>query len=251
MDELYNESLDIRKIVKIILEKWFVFVISAILCSLFAVFIVNYVIDEEYEGATSIYVYSEDSSDGDNVAYSNMLIGEKMVKDYRVIAKSNRVLDKVRAKIPDIAINPSKISIEAITDTRILRLSVKNKDPYYAAVIANEVTSALVVEAMDITNIKNISIIDEAKIPDNPVKVPKALYVIIAFFLGVLLGIGIILLIELFDRKIKSPDDIRSRFGLPVLALIPQYDDKHHTEEPKQIEGEEKASWNNGKGMMT
>ena len=39
--------------------------------------------------------------------------------------------------------------------------------------------------------------------------------------LGLFLGCALVLLIELLDRSIKTPEDLEKRLGLPVLAVIP------------------------------
>ncbi len=67
----------------------------------------------------------------------------------------------------------------------------------------------------------NVQIIDVAKIPENPVK-PRPLFnIAIAGVLGVMLGIGVVFLIEYLDNTIKSPEDIERYIGLPVLGIIP------------------------------
>jgi Mrp family chromosome partitioning ATPase/capsular polysaccharide biosynthesis protein len=48
---------------------------------------------------------------------------------------------------------------------------------------------------------------------------------IFAFLLSLLLAIGITFLIELFDRRIKSIDDIESTYPFPILAVVPHETD--------------------------
>ena len=44
----------------------------------------------------------------------------------------------------------------------------------------------------------------------------------LAVFAGVLLGVGVALLRELLDRRVRSPDDIVRSLGLSVLGTLPK-----------------------------
>ena len=43
----------------------------------------------------------------------------------------------------------------------------------------------------------------------------------IAGVLGIMLGIGLVFLVEYLDNTIKTPEDIERYVGLPVLGIIP------------------------------
>jgi succinoglycan biosynthesis transport protein ExoP len=45
---------------------------------------------------------------------------------------------------------------------------------------------------------------------------------LLAVFLGVLLAVGVALLLELNDRRVRAPDDIVAALGLPVLGTLPK-----------------------------
>lgn len=49
----------------------------------------------------------------------------------------------------------------------------------------------------------------------------RLVQLLIAAFLGLLAGIGIVLLLERVDTRVRSKDAVEERFGLPVLAEIP------------------------------
>lgn len=67
----------------------------------------------------------------------------------------------------------------------------------------------------------NVRLIDTADVDlKTPVKPKKALIVLIATFLGALLGIGWVLFRKALNRGVENPDDIE-KLGLPVYASIP------------------------------
>jgi capsular polysaccharide biosynthesis protein len=46
----------------------------------------------------------------------------------------------------------------------------------------------------------------------------------IAVVLGMMLGVGIIFLIEFLDNTIKTAEDVQKYLDLPVLGVIPGFD---------------------------
>ena len=67
----------------------------------------------------------------------------------------------------------------------------------------------------------SVSVIDEATTPTSPTSPNKTLNTIIGVVLGAILGVLIIFTIELFDTRIKSEDDLVTKFELPILGVIP------------------------------
>ncbi len=66
----------------------------------------------------------------------------------------------------------------------------------------------------------NIAILNAA-IPAHKHSKPRVLLnLILAVFLGTLLGLGAAILVELIDRRVRSPDDISSALSIPVFAVI-------------------------------
>lgn len=64
--------------------------------------------------------------------------------------------------------------------------------------------------------------LDYARIPLKPVKPKKKIITIIGFLLGGILGVGIVLIKELINDKIKSTDDLKN-YKFPILGTIPDF----------------------------
>lgn len=67
----------------------------------------------------------------------------------------------------------------------------------------------------------NIAVLNEAVAPSMPSGPNVKLNLVIAAALGVLLGIGLSLMLELFNRRVRSRSDLEDMLGLPVLAYLP------------------------------
>ncbi len=70
------------------------------------------------------------------------------------------------------------------------------------------------------TNQTNIALLNPASAPTDPSR-PRVLFnTLISVFLGVLLGMGGALLLELLNRRVRSSQDLADALGLPVLGTI-------------------------------
>lgn len=70
------------------------------------------------------------------------------------------------------------------------------------------------------SNLSSVSILDKAKIPDKPDSPKLLLNMILSVFLGTLLGVGIGLLAEMVDRRVRSAEDLVDILQAPVLGVI-------------------------------
>jgi succinoglycan biosynthesis transport protein ExoP len=66
----------------------------------------------------------------------------------------------------------------------------------------------------------NIAILNPAIPPTKPAKPKVMLNILLSIFLGSMLGVGIALLAELVDRRLRSPLDIIEILELPVLGVM-------------------------------
>ena len=77
----------------------------------------------------------------------------------------------------------------------------------------------LQVTASDRTN--NVSTVEEARTPREPIGPPRMRNIIIAFLLSLGVGVGLAFLLDYLDDTLKSVEDVDRHLHLPTLALIP------------------------------
>ncbi|MDO8941794.1 MAG: polysaccharide biosynthesis tyrosine autokinase, partial [Desulfobacterales bacterium] len=70
----------------------------------------------------------------------------------------------------------------------------------------------------------NIYIIDRAEVPTSAAKPQKARGIMIALALGLGLGIGAAFFAEYMDDTVKSPEDVKKRFGVSYLGSVPRFE---------------------------
>jgi capsular exopolysaccharide synthesis family protein len=67
----------------------------------------------------------------------------------------------------------------------------------------------------------NGQLVQSAAPPKTPSSPKPVRNLMIAGFAGLLLGLGVALAVEQFDRRLKRPEDVEESFGLPLLGRVP------------------------------
>ena len=126
--------------------------------------------------------------------------------------------------------------MENPADTRILNISVQDTDARRATQIANELSEVAKKRISDIMQTDEPSVVEVAHRPDAPVKPEKAKNIMIAFLLGAILSAGVIVVMYVFNDKIRSTEDVERYLGLNTLAVVP-YEGKGKKKKKKRKAG--------------
>ncbi|MDR9827881.1 GNVR domain-containing protein [Vibrio sp. FNV 38] len=70
---------------------------------------------------------------------------------------------------------------------------------------------------------KRVKVIDLPYTPSTPSNLPTIIFVIAGLFGGIALGIGISIMIELFDSTIRNVSDIENLTDIPVITSLPKF----------------------------
>jgi succinoglycan biosynthesis transport protein ExoP len=73
----------------------------------------------------------------------------------------------------------------------------------------------------------NVSVVERAKAPSTPIRPNKNRIAGMAGFLGLMLGVGLVLARDYLDNTIKDPEEIERYLHLDLLAAVPQYDEEN------------------------
>jgi len=114
----------------------------------------------------------------------------------------------------------SMVTISSQQNSQVFSINVKSKDPKLAADVANEVADVFKDKIGGFMKINNVSIVDSAKANKKPVSPNTKLFTLAG--LVVLGGLTFLYMLikELADTTIKSPDEVSQLFGLTNLGVI-------------------------------
>ncbi len=223
-----EDTLDLREYIEIIRKRFWILIVITVVMTLVSGIISYYVLDPVYETSTTLMVNKAKNDQNSVINYQDVMLNQKLVLTYGEIVKSRAVLEKV---IHTLKLNTtyeelsSKITVFPVKDTEIMNIKVLEKNPKLAAKIANEVPKIFTQEVIRITKADSVQVIDEARIPTTPIKPKKVLNIVIAAFLGIITSLFFIFLTEYLDNTIKTPEDIEKHVQLPVIGVIPLFED--------------------------
>ena len=221
-----DETIDLRRLFNIIIERLWIIILVTLVATISSGIISFFILDDIYEASTTLMVSKTRDDQSTNLQYNDILLNQKLVKTYSEVAKSNRVLEKVIEKLT-LDMNTGslrdKVKINSVSDTEIIRITVEDQDPNFAAELANSIAVVFMGEIGSIMKMDNVQFIDMAQVPQNPIKPRPAMNIAISAVLGIMVSVFIIFLVEYFDNTIKTPEEIENSFGLPVLGSIPAF----------------------------
>lgn len=154
----------------------------------------------------------------------------QLINTYTSIIMSPRILAQVSEKMDDAYTTKEleeMIKVNSTSDSQVIKINVESADAADAVKIANETVSILSKDVPKIMKIDNIYTLSEATMDADavPVKPHKTLMITVAILSGLILGVVITFLRDLFDRSIKTAEDVEETLGLPVLSMISEIKD--------------------------
>lgn len=221
-----EQEIDLLELGKQILKHSLLILILAILAGAGAFGLSKYVISPKYEANTSMIVSNstEQKDKQTDVELSQINANRALVSTYSEIVKSRGIADKVIANLNldmDYEEFSNKVSIEPVKDTQIISVKVVDTIAQRAADIANETSMIFKDSITQIMNVDNVQILDKATLPEAPSSPKVMKNTVIGAMLGFILGIGIALIMELSNTRVKTGEEVTEAFDIAVLGLIP------------------------------
>ena len=217
-------QLDIMLLLRRIWEKKVLIVLVTLLFTVVSLAVSIFLVTPQYSSTTKVYVVNQTKDEKKAITTQDVQLGSLLVKDYKEIILSNRVMEEVADKsgtnltAKELA---KKVSVEAPKDTRIISITVQDKDPQVASDLANTVKEISADQIKEITKIDDVTTLEEAKAANSPSSPNIPRNGILATALGFILAVAGVVLFELLDDRVKRAEDIEETMGLVLLGVVP------------------------------
>lgn len=219
------EEIDLKELFEFIKNKIGLLIIITVGICLLGCFYGLFIQKPMYKSSTTIILGSNESSNT-TITQTELTLNKNLVDTYTEVVKSRRVLDQV---IDELALDIEykelykKISVTAVNNTEIIRITVNDKNPQQAKDIANVTADFFSEEVAKLYKMKNVNVLDEA-IEDNiPYNINVKKQVFIYFFIGLIIGASVLFIIFYFDRTIKSTEQVEQKIKLPILGSVQEF----------------------------
>lgn len=217
-------EISLLEIVTILWQKAWVIALSIILGGSLGFGVSRYMIDPTYTSRMSMYVNNNTERVESQLNINDINASQKLVATYIEILKSDIVLSKVIEEMNLPYSNQTlreMIAANALNSTEILEVKVTSKDPEEAAGIANTLAKLAPPEIIRVVQAGGVQLIDEAVVNPHPVAPNIQLNTVIGALLGAVLACLGILVAAMLDTRVKSEEDLRKQYEIPVLGVIP------------------------------
>lgn len=224
------EELDLKELFDLFWSKIFQIALIVIIATGIGVIYTYGFTVPKYSSTTSLVLTSaSQSAAGEGAAGSitttDMTLNSKLVTTYRTIIRSKKILREVISNLKidiDEDVLKRNVKVQAVEDAEVIEITVTNENAAYSAKIANEIAKVFAEKVPEeIYKINNIYILDEAEVENQPSNINHGKDILIFGFAGLVIAVMYVLIANMLDTTVKSPEDIEKGFGLPVLVSIP------------------------------
>lgn len=227
MKEQNTIEIDVFQLFKTLWKRKLMILIVALVTGTGAFAYSTFIVKPEYTSTTRIYVVNRNQGDKPGLTNQDLQAGTYLVKDYREIILSQDALEKVATNLKlDMPAKTlaSKVQVAVPADTRIVSISVKDKQPEEASRIANSLREVAAEKIVAVTRVSDVTTIEEARPATTPSSPNVRRNSLFGFLGGAVVTVIAVLLIELLDTRVKRPEDVEDVLKIPLLGLVPDFD---------------------------
>ena len=223
-DDILNQKIGITDIIDMMIRRWWIWILCAVTFSVVAFVYTEIFVDPIYRTDGTVYVNSKRNQDID-ISTGELNSSQALVKTYKEILSRRTFLSQIAEDLDGkytVGALKGMISYSSVNDTQIMQITVTGKVPQDVYDICHSVLLHAPDELIRVINAGSVKILDDGQIPTVPIAPNVKQNALISFILGMIVGAVIILLLELFDTRIKTREDIVNRFPEPLLGEIPE-----------------------------
>lgn len=215
-----ENSLDLSKFITAIKKNWKLVLLLPIIFMLISVLITTFLMKPEYEANTQVLVNQKEKNS--ELMAQEVQSNIQLVNTYSEILKSPRILDEVAKKNKKYSASDIKgmLTVTTQAESQILNVNVENGSKKDAEKVANDIANVFSDKMPDIMNVDNVSVLSSAKGTASKVSPNLLLNLAIGLILGLVLSLIVIVLKEMFDKRIRTEEDIEKELNIPVLGSI-------------------------------
>ncbi len=220
--------MDIKVYLKIIRRHWWLLILGPVLAGA-AAFYISKQMTPIY--ATSATLLVNQTQTPGTVLYNDILTSERLTNTYTELVKRQVILDGVIRRLAlDMGFSElaAKMSVSAIPDTQLLRITIEDPDPVRASIIANTTAQEFIDDnTRQLGRPGTVSIAQEATVPGAPSKPNVQLNTMLGVLLGFLVVGSLAVLLEYLDDTIKADEDTEGALGLAMLGVVRRHKPYH------------------------
>ena len=221
-----EQVISISEIIDAVKKRWKIIALTTVLATLVSGIFSFFVISPTYEASTKVFIGKEESS-MESYNYNDITMYQKLLKTYSELIKTKDLINraitnsKYELKVEEVL---NDVSVTTVADTQMIQIAYRSTSPNIAKNMLENITNEFIVTAQELVPNGNVRILESVELPKNPVAPNKKMNIAIAFTLGMMVGFGIVFLLEYLDNTYKNKEQLEKDWDIPVLGVIPMSD---------------------------
>ena len=221
-----EQVISISEIIDAVKKRWKIIALTTVLATLVSGIFSFFVISPTYEASTKVFIGKEESS-MESYNYNDITMYQKLLKTYSELIKTKDLINraitnsKYELKVEEVL---NDVSVTTVADTQMIQIAYRSTSPNIAKNMLENITNEFIATAQELVPNGNVRILESVELPKNPVAPNKKMNIAIAFMLGMMVGFGIVFLLEYLDNTYKNKEQLEKDLDIPVLGVIPMSD---------------------------
>lgn len=235
VDKKKAKEINLKELFQVIKRRFWIIALITAFASIVGGILSNSSITPLYQSSSRIIITGSSEEDR---------------KTLQVIVKDSTILDKV---IEELNLGTSaealagQITVASIESSQVVSISVIDKDPKLAAIIADTTAQVFKDEVPKIVLVDEsndyVRILSAAKVNPVPINGNNNNKLFMAIIGGMVIGFGLAFLLESLDDTIRSEREIETLLGVPVLGKVSKMNKrnvkkKNHSKYDLELGGE-------------
>lgn len=202
---------------------WKLIVVITLCITILSGIISFFVIKPKYEATTKVFIGKETGIE-QGYSQSDVVMYQQLMKTYSEAIKTNDLVKRSLMKV-DTELKVTEVleelTVVNVANTQILEIRLRGRNPVEVRDIVAAITEEFIITSKTLVPNGNVQVIEEVVVPENPVSPNKTLNIVIAFVIGLMVGVGLCFLLEFMDNTFKSKHQLEREVDLPVIGVIP------------------------------
>ena len=218
--------MDLKGYTRVLRRRWRLIVLSVALGAV-AASVLTMLTPHTYQSTVGFFVSAADNSSNAQLA-SGGTFTQQRVKSYVQVLKTPRALDPVvhATGIGTSAELAGKVSAVIPPDSVLLDVSVVDRSAQQAQALAAGIASTFPgtiedLEAVNGDSPVKVTVVKAAVLPTAPISPNPTRNLALGLVLGGLIGLGLAVVRDLLDTKIRTKEDLEQVTGATILGAIP------------------------------
>jgi len=217
------EEIDLLELLRAVLKYIRLIIVLCIVFGAGGFFGTKFLIAPTYTASTSIYLTPQINDTG-SLDYNSQMANSKLVNNVVNLMTQNNIMSEVAKDVglENASTVKKCITVSNQTDTEIVTVTATTGDPKLSKDIANGTVTTFINTMQKNLNVRNIEIVDKAKLSYVPSGPNIKKNTMMATLVGGVIGVGYAVLKFLLDNRLRTKEEAEKYLGIPVFAEFPE-----------------------------